>query len=956
MRKIILITLLLLPALLNGQKLITHSYSVETGLPFYEIGAIGQDANNVLWVSDGKKIYYYDGGRFINFPLSKSRRPKYITSIKWMRDSLYFFESGNAFVRKNDSVQRWHLADYCTKSIDVTWVNKQWWWLEGDGLYTLQGNKKVKEIDLPGEPVKDCMQELMAVNDSILVTFMPEKNFYIFNTRQKKCVALNLALRDITVSQTGEIVALATGRGMYKLSIGKDGTSISQKLVVPLNITADKILSLKVDKKGNRWFLQKGEAIVVVDTAGRIKKYNEVHGFENMYFNILFADNESNVWVYNRSSLYKLPDVSYKFYDMHSGLSTGTFNSFHYDKISRCLWLGGSTAINYISDSSSGSAVKLNFPKGKELLFLHPYKKGITGSINNELLYFERKGDDAPALLQPQRLAMLPKVITGVPVSKNNNALFIPTNTGIFSFNDGIVRLESDTIPVKCLAAYNNDYLIAGHLHGGLSLYKIVSVNGQYHLQWLDSINHISQTNSVFEKTRSLMIDKNIIYAGTRTNGIFLLTVKNEKFYFLKQSTASNDFNNPIIWYINKSPDNEILAFTTTGVFKITDTPERLHIQKYDGFATNSTVEMAEWGDDGKYFLFAANGILKGEKRPPVSPAHYKVFFSTISANEKFIAFPPAGELIHLPYLNNSVVINYSANYLIDEKAVQFLYRVNEGQWSQPSVNRSLSLLSLSPGKYNIEVKAILPNGFTTPASSIKIIIRPPFYATWWFISLCSLTVICLAVYLYRQKINHIRNEENLRNKIASDLHDEIGSTLTSINILSNVSQQAMEQQPQQAKEMLEQISQQSKTIQQNMSDIVWSIRPDNEKIENLVVRMREYAAQTLEPLNINTSIEADESLIDKILPMHYRKDILLIYKEAINNISKHANATAATILLTGGKKSITLTVTDNGKWKGNNSGTGTKTMQERAKAMGGQLVTTHLAEGTEIVLTIPVP
>jgi signal transduction histidine kinase len=213
-----------------------------------------------------------------------------------------------------------------------------------------------------------------------------------------------------------------------------------------------------------------------------------------------------------------------------------------------------------------------------------------------------------------------------------------------------------------------------------------------------------------------------------------------------------------------------------------------------------------------------------------------------------------------------------------------------------------------------------------------------------------------LVYVLVQQRIKRLQEKYQLRNKIAADLHDEIGSTLTSINILSNVSQQAMEQQPQQAKEMLQQISAQSKTIQQSMSDIVWSIRPDNEKVEDLVTRMREYAAQTLEHLDINATIDTDDELSGKILPMQYRKELLLIYKEAINNIAKHADATRVAVSLKNGNRYIQLRIADNGTWKGETTGTGTRSMKERAIAMGGTLEITPSANGTEVKAIIPVP
>jgi len=218
------------------------------------------------------------------------------------------------------------------------------------------------------------------------------------------------------------------------------------------------------------------------------------------------------------------------------------------------------------------------------------------------------------------------------------------------------------------------------------------------------------------------------------------------------------------------------------------------------------------------------------------------------------------------------------------------------------------------------------------------------------------LGIILFSRYRLRQKLKEKENLLSIRGAISKDLHDEIGSTLTSINILSNVSQQAIQTSPAQAMEMLQQISTQSKTIQQNMSDIVWAIRPDNEKIENLEVRMREYAAQTLEPLNINTQIHFDKQLLNEPLPQHCRKDVLLIFKEAVNNIVKHANASEASIRLIRQNNNAELIIEDNGSWKqnGTSTGTGTKSMEQRAVNIGGHLSIDKNNNRTQVKLILP--
>lgn len=316
------------------------------------------------------------------------------------------------------------------------------------------------------------------------------------------------------------------------------------------------------------------------------------------------------------------------------------------------------------------------------------------------------------------------------------------------------------------------------------------------------------------------------------------------------------------------------------------------------------------------------------------------------------------GDRITLNYKQDMISIDFALlSYTnASENTYSWMLKGLEKEWNF-SKNNIATYNHLVPGNYTLLVRAANSNGdWKTVPIKLYIKITPAFYATWWFKLICILLLLGILYWVMQRRIKRIKDKFALRNRIASDLHDEIGSTLTSINILSNISQQAMDQQPQQAKELLQQISSQSKTIQQNMSDIVWSIRPDNEKIENLVVRVREYAAQTLEPLNINTVIEADDTLIAKILPMQYRKDILLICKEAVNNIVKHANAGSVKILFTNGKNKISVSITDDGKWKGNNSGTGTKSMQERSKALGGVLTIQATDTGTQVLLQVDLP
>jgi signal transduction histidine kinase/tetratricopeptide (TPR) repeat protein len=198
----------------------------------------------------------------------------------------------------------------------------------------------------------------------------------------------------------------------------------------------------------------------------------------------------------------------------------------------------------------------------------------------------------------------------------------------------------------------------------------------------------------------------------------------------------------------------------------------------------------------------------------------------------------------------------------------------------------------------------------------------------------------------------------NVRNNISRDLHDEIGSTLSSINILSAVSQKSIIKDKEQAAASLQQITEQSKNMQQAMSDIVWAIRPDNDKLESMVIRMREFISHTLEPKGITAMLDVDKNILQQSLAMEQRRDFFLIFKEAVNNAAKYSEAANVAVKLSRNNGFLRLDVTDDGKGFDTNkitSSNGLKNMKERATALGGSLnIDSVKGEGTSVQLTIP--
>jgi signal transduction histidine kinase len=196
---------------------------------------------------------------------------------------------------------------------------------------------------------------------------------------------------------------------------------------------------------------------------------------------------------------------------------------------------------------------------------------------------------------------------------------------------------------------------------------------------------------------------------------------------------------------------------------------------------------------------------------------------------------------------------------------------------------------------------------------------------------------------------------ERVRNQLARDLHDDIGSALSSINIISQIAIQ--ESGP--ASGLFQRIADQSAKMMENMSDMVWSINPGNDALEKIVVRMKEFAAEILEPKNIAYHFTGDESANDIVLDVEKRKNLFLIFKEAINNSAKYSAGTSIEIQLKLTRGRLEMRIRDNGKGfepSQEKKGNGLRNMQQRAAEMKGQLTFEPApGGGTCVVLAIPI-
>ena len=227
-------------------------------------------------------------------------------------------------------------------------------------------------------------------------------------------------------------------------------------------------------------------------------------------------------------------------------------------------------------------------------------------------------------------------------------------------------------------------------------------------------------------------------------------------------------------------------------------------------------------------------------------------------------------------------------------------------------------------------------------------------------ISFTLVVVIVFSVVLVNRfkLLNETRRQlevEKLRNSIARDLHDDLGSTLSSINIIS---QMAVQNGQADAGNHFARIGKHSALMMDKLSEIVWSINPDNDTTEQLIAKIREFASEILEPKSIEWKFHIDKQICSLKLSIEKRKTVFMVLKEAINNAAKYSETGRVDISLKLIKEQLEVKIRDRGKGFDEEvakKGNGLRNMRERAKQLGGEvIIKTSVGHGTEVLLLVP--
>lgn len=521
-------------------------------------------------------------------------------------------------------------------------------------------------------------------------------------------------------------------------------------------------------------------------------------------------------------------------------------------------------------------------------------------------------------------------------IQRRNGEIWIGTQTGELKVYDPAMRkcfsitqssLKDQTI-TQLLEDHNGNTWI-----GTTSGLLVKCVNGN----WKDTLHSFKAVVSEVGDIMKLFEDnRNNLWICTATNGVHVMnssngqTLKQFKGNVDKNPRLLNDGATDVLQYNDSifliASDGLCLLNNRTNTFRYLTASDGLPAERITNLILDKQKRLWVALDAGLYRLNldnnlhvsydAADGILNDifqvssatllrDGRIAIgTPKDFLVFDpeKTIDRNEvpavnitgfrlgsADLAIDSLQKLdkLVLPYDNTFVRIELSTLSFRDRYYMYYMLDGLDKTWKQVS-NTEIIYQYLPPGSYTLKLKSQNGEGVESKKiTMLQIKVAPPFWKTWWFYSLLVLLTGVLLFWLDHERIKRKIAVLKMRSNIADGLHQDINAALSNITILSEMAKLKADKEPEKSKEFIEQIHTKSQNMTLAMDDILWSIDPVNDNMENFILRFREYIDALKNQYNVQIVLLVDKKSENLQLKMKVRNDVFWLFKSGVKNVVK---------------------------------------------------------------------
>lgn len=477
------------------------------------------------------------------------------------------------------------------------------------------------------------------------------------------------------------------------------------------------------------------------------------------------------------------------------------------------------------------------------------------------------------------------------------------------------------------------------------------------------------------------------LWIGTDGGGLNKMDIHAGKF---SHYTTDHGLPNNVVYAVQGDTHHNLWLSTNRGLSRFdTKTSEVWTFTVEDGLPGNE-FNRTEYARDskGRLYFGGVEGAVRFDpedfyKNSPSTPVVinrlklsnktilYKAILQDTSDSDYQLPAPIENlQKLTFPYTERMITLGFSLLDFTNPYGNKYRYKL-EGfnkEWIDAGGLNEAVFTNLNTGTYTFLVAGRNSNNTWSDPAKLQLVIRPAWWNTWWFRTLVVLLIGILIYGLYRYRLQQAFKLQHLRNRIAADLHDEIGSTLSSISLAGTVIQHKLKDKHPEVDDLLHKINHNTQTMMEAMSDIVWAVNTKNDRFDQVVHRMRAYAVEILEPAEIMVHFDVSTSVSQLQLDMQQRKNMYLIFKEVIHNAAKYAQCENVWVILSYSHGKLKMEVRDDGAGfevdpvlravaaHQNMGGNGIPNMHQRAQELKGKLdIQSAPGTGTKVTLVFSV-
>lgn len=475
--------------------------------------------------------------------------------------------------------------------------------------------------------------------------------------------------------------------------------------------------------------------------------------------------------------------------------------------------------------------------------------------------------------------------------------------------------------------------------------------------------------------------DESVIWIGSFGKGLNKFDTRNQIF---THYTVDNGLPNDVIYSMLADDEGNLWLSTNKGLSKFNpETATSINYDLLDGLQSNEFNAGAYYKSPrtGELFFGGVNGfncfipskIEVNEIVPPVVITSFKVFDEE-TVDEIGPIFK--GKEIELTHKENFFSFEFSVLDYIDGQKNRFAYKLEglDVDWIDCGNRRYVNYTNLDPGDYIFKVRGANCDGvWNEQGTYVKLKIKPRFYQTWWWhpcvVGILILLIILFFTWRTRYKVKRSLELERVRNQekervqktVAADFHDELGQKLTKISLFSEILKTKLSDSFPEKIEYINKINKAAKELSSSTRDFIWTLSPAQDSLYDIVIYLKDFGDELFDKTGIHFRVNNISKELDKVkLPMEWRRQLILIFKEAMNNVIKHAGCSNLMLKISLNCNLMELSLSDdgmgclNGK---NTKGQGLSNMKNRAESINGKLnIITKEGKGTTIQFLTEIP